>query len=234
MNPTAALTVYAWSPWLYWCSPEIHKHCCIVLAYSYIMHCTYDYWMTLWAWSIKYCCTFLTYTLALYTHDHPSLTLFLHIYTFLFCWILYILKMLSPSVCFDTYNKWARDPLTFESCTIILLVFQLASTSNCYLLCWSVWIYLAVIQHKLSTISYIMLVYVHKIPCLATAVCGFVLLHPKHHHFGCFSHFSLLVLSSMVKLLVILRCVTLSALVLNHHQEITLWHIAMACIPVDV
>ena len=41
-----------------------------------------------------------------------------------------------------------------------------------------------------------------------------VLLHPKHDYFDCFSCFSLLVTSWTIKRLVILRCVTSSALVI--------------------
>ena len=46
-----------------------------------------------------------------------------------------------------------------------------------------------------------------KIPGLATAACGSVLLHPKHNHFGCFSRFSFLVSSWIVKFFVVLRYV---------------------------
>ena len=61
------------SPWLYWCSPEILKHCLLVLAYSCIIHCAHVYWMTLY--QPDHCWTALTYTLALYAHDHSSLIL---------------------------------------------------------------------------------------------------------------------------------------------------------------
>ena len=43
MSPTAILTVYAWSSWLYLCSPEIYKHYWIVLAYFYIIHTTTEW-----------------------------------------------------------------------------------------------------------------------------------------------------------------------------------------------
>ena len=73
MSPTATLTVYAWSPWLCWCSPEIYKYCWVVLAYSCIIHTTTDRHYQLNQY--KYCWTILIYTITLYAHDRSSLIL---------------------------------------------------------------------------------------------------------------------------------------------------------------
>ena len=115
-----------------------------------------------------------------------------------------------PSICLwylQDYSESARDPSSFENCTIILLLFQLVSVSkllppllvsiNC------------VLFHTLYYVS----IYLDKILHLVTAACGSVLFHPNHDQFSCFSCFSRLVSSWMVTLLVILRYVTSLALV---------------------
>ena len=126
-------------------------------------------------------------------------------HTFLFCWILYWKRFLLPFV-FDTYKTTVISQRSID----IWKLYHHFTISECIKLLPS----LPVNMNKLGCNTkqivhplHIMLVYIDKILHLATAICESVLLHPKHHHFGYFSHFSLLVSSLTVKLLVILRYV---------------------------
>ena len=119
-----------------------------------------------------------------------------------------LLKTASPPFIFDTYKTTVNQPVIHRHLKAVLSFYQYFNWwvyHNCYLLCRLVWIVSCFLHH--------VSIYIDKILHLDTATCMSVLLHPKHDHFSCFSCFSLLLSSWMVRLLVILRYMTSSALV---------------------
>ena len=172
-------SVYAWSPWLYWCSPKIYVYIYIytnnmvtgwlrpyaLLKLHQLMYRPLTYASVIsWRW----------YTLCSSTH------------------VPFLLNSLlitpSPSICFwylEDYSESTSDPSSFESCTIISLlvslVFRLVSVSQLLPPCQLVWIVFRSIHH--------VSVYIDKFRIKLQLPVG-ILLYPKHDHFGCFSRFS--------------------------------------------